>query len=101
MDWPAGKSRMRRGKPVSVHLRIALDGGNDARGLLGESVTRGVDEITSDIHQCATAGFDLVADIGGIVVEVTEDANHGAQFSNAAFSRAIRGGEAIAGNCES
>ncbi len=88
----AGKNRMAgrevkksRSEAVSVHLGIAVDVGNDTSRLLREGVARGVDEVAADIHEGATAGFHLVADIGWVDVEVTEETHNGAEFADASL----------------
>ena len=75
-------------------LRIALDAGDDARGLLREGVAGGVNEVAADVHERAAAGFDLVADVGWVEVEVAEEANDGAEFADASLVE-VRGGAAI------
>ena len=72
-----------RSEAIGVHLRIAVDAGNDARGLLLERVARGMDEVTADIHESAAAALNLVADIRRIDIEVAEDANDRADFPDA------------------
>ena len=68
-----------------MHLGIAVDAGDDAGGLLCECVARCVDEVAADVHESAAAAFDLVADVGRVDVEVAEEANDGAEFSDAAL----------------
>ena len=69
-----GKVEQRRGQPVGAELRIAIESGDDARRLLAEGVARGLDAVAADVVERAAAGFDLVADVGGVDVEVAEDA---------------------------
>ena len=79
----AGEVEHRRGQAIDFHLRIAVDQADDARRLLAEAVARGLDAVAADIEQRAAAALHLVADVGGIVVEVAEEACHGAQLADA------------------
>src|ERR1700691_5737320 len=73
------------GEPVGVHLGITVDAGNHASWLLRESVARGVDEIAAYVHERATAGFNLVADVGWVDIEVAEETHDRAEFADAAL----------------
>ena len=68
-----------------MHLRVAINKGNDASGLLCESVARCVDEVAADVHEGTTSALNLVTNVGRVDVEITEEAADGAEFPDAAF----------------
>ena len=72
------------GEAVGMHLRVALQQGHDAARLLAEDEAGGVDGIAADIEQAAAAPGAHVADVGGVAVEIAEEAHDGAQFADAA-----------------
>ena len=60
-----------------------------------------MDEVAADVQESASAALDSVVDVGRVDIEVAEEADDGAEFSDAAFGRAVRGGGAIADSCGS
>ena len=80
-----GEVEDRRGEPVGVHLRVAVDEGNHARRLLREGEPRRLDEVAANVHQRAAADVHLVADVRRIDVEVAEEAEDRAQLPDAAL----------------
>ena len=84
MAWPPSKSKQRRSQAVDLHLGIAVDEADDAAGSWPESVARGLDAVAADIEQGAAAGLDVIADVGGIVVEVAEKSGDRPQLADAA-----------------
>ena len=78
-----------------MHLRIAVDEGDHACGLLGKGIARRVNKVAADVHQGAAAALNLVADVGRVDVEVAEEADDGAKLADAAFVATTRAGEAI------
>ena len=73
----------RGGEAVGVERGVAVDGGDDARGLGGEGEAGGLDHVAADVHERAAADVGAVADVGGVDVEVAEAAGHGAKFADA------------------
>src|SRR5208283_2832176 len=44
-----------------------------------------MDKVAADVHESAAAAVDLVADVGGINVEIAEESRDGAEFADAAL----------------
>ena len=57
------------------------------RGSWPESVARGLDAVAADIEQGSAAGLDVIANVGGIVVEVAEESGYGTQLTDAACAQ--------------
>ena len=68
-----------------MHLGVAVDTGDNAGGLLCKCKARCMDEVATDVQEGATAALDMVADAGRVSVEVAEEAEDRAEFSDAAF----------------
>src|SRR5208337_1306098 len=74
-----------RGETVGMHLGIAVDETDDPRRLLSECIARCMHEVAADVQERASSARDLVGDAGRVDIEVAEEANDRANFSDAAF----------------
>ncbi len=81
----AGEIENRRRQAIDSRLRIPVDTADDSRGLCCESKSRCVDKVAAYVHQSASAEFNVIADVRRIDVEVAEEADDGAKFSDASF----------------
>lgn len=68
---------------------VAFDEAGDPVGQAAEGVAGGVDAVASNVEECAAAAVDLIADVGGVVVEVAEEAGDGAELADAAFAQEL------------
>jgi hypothetical protein len=90
-----GKIEDGRGQAVDLHFGVFFYQPKYARRLFVEDEARGVDGVTADIHERTAAAFRDVADVRRIVVEITEEADGGAQIADAAGGNQFAGAQPL------
>src|SRR5580704_18516710 len=80
---PSREFQYRRSQPVGLEAWIKLQASQNAHRLFRKNKTRHSNRVTSDIHQRPARKFRRIAHIFRIHVEVAEQADRRAKFSNA------------------
>jgi len=78
-----------RSQPIGMHLWVAFDKRYDTRWFLRKRIARRMNEVTADIHQRATAAFDLIANVRRIDIKIAEISNNRAEFADMAFAEKL------------
>ena len=74
-----------RSKAIDLHSRVAVDAGDNAKRFARECRASRENEVAANIHEGTAAGFEMIADVSGVCVEVAEKARDRSRFADAAL----------------
>ncbi len=83
------------GQAIGLETGIAFNATDDANGLLAKNKAGSADGVAADVHQSAPGKIFHVSNVGGIDIEIAEDADGGTEFANAAGIDDIAGAQPL------